>query len=584
MARHGRWRAAVIARAGARLRAAADALAARRAGLVAAPVSFTHAPEPLVIGAVETAQRLASGDVALAGETVRIGALSPWAIGGVSPAWREALHGFGWLDDAVMGGRADRARLRAWAFDWLWRYGRGGGEGWRPDLAGRRLGRLACAAGMLREGAGPADARRLDRALGVHLRFVASRWRAAPTHAGRIEALTGLVLGRLAAGGAEPGLTRAAQLLAGAARDAVRDADTSGTRNPDDLAGIFANLAWSAHALGEVGRTPEPDHAAALATAGPILRALRLGDGGFARFHGGGSGGEALDQAFALASARGRGPKPPQPMGYRRLAAGPIVAILDAAPPPATGAADASPLALEISIGRQRVITNVGDGARFGPDWSLAARATAAHSALELGGVSAARLGPDGLAARTFGRRFVAGPSRVDSETAQDLEGAWLLGEHDGYDARFGAVVARRLHLLHGGAELRGEDTVTAPTAGARRRYDRAARARAGDLPFLVRFHLHPAIGGEPIGAGDGAVLILPSDERWTLRASGGRVSIVEGVYLDPALDRPAPSHQVVIAGRATGYWGRVTWALHRVHTTPRAEARTVAQEAPAGP
>lgn len=575
--------AAVLARLRRTARGLGDVLAARRAGLFATPVAYAHAPEPLVIGTAEAAHRLASGEVTLAGETVRLGALSPWTIGGTSAAWRAALHGFGWLDDAMTGARPDRARLRAWVFDWLWRYGRGAGEGWQPALAGRRLARLACAAPMLLEDAGPADARRLRRALGVHLRFVAARWSACPCAVGRIEAVAGLVLGHLAAGSPAAALRRATSLLGRTARAVVTPEGEVAARNAEDLAAIFAALAWSAHALGEAGHDPDPRHVAALRAAGPVLRTLRLGDGAFARFHGATGDDTPLDQAFALAGRLGQGARRVQAMGYRRLAAGPLVAIVDTAPPPPSAAAGASPLALELSIGRQRVITGVGPGTAFGPDWAVAARATAAHSALEVASVSAARLEPDDLAARTFGRRLAAGPSRVDSETARDIEGEWLLAEHDGYDARFGIVVARRLHLLAGGTELRGEDTVTAPTAGARKRYDRAAKARAGTLPFLVRFHLHPDISAEPLDAGEGAMLVLPSGERWSLRAANGRVAIAESVHLAPAGGPPRPAVQVVIAGTATGYWGRVTWALHRVHTAPR-DARTVAHEAQAAP
>ncbi|PIP96993.1 MAG: heparinase, partial [Rhodobacterales bacterium CG18_big_fil_WC_8_21_14_2_50_71_9] len=84
-------------------------------------------------------------------------------------------------------------------------------------------------------------------------------------------------------------------------------------------------------------------------------------------------------------------------------------------------------------VGRQRLFGGVGPGAAFGPEWAVAARATAAHAALEIAGASAARLAPEGLAARVFGRGFAQGPSHVAAERLRDAGAEWLRAEHDGY-------------------------------------------------------------------------------------------------------------------------------------------------------
>ena len=70
-------------------------------------------------------------------------------------------------------------------------------------------------------------------------------------------------------------------------------------------------------------------HLQAIVRAVPVLRPLRMGDGGVARFHGGGAGAPGrLDQALAELRLVAQ-PKPRLPMGYARLAGGRVVLVMD---------------------------------------------------------------------------------------------------------------------------------------------------------------------------------------------------------------------------------------------------------------
>jgi len=564
---HLRARAALIGRA---LSGWRNGLAARRACWGARATPLRACPEPFSPGDAVRAARRAAGDPALAGGGFALDGLSPFAVRPPDESWLAALHGFDWLDDAQAAGKADRAALRAWAFDWLRRFGGGAGPGWRPDLAGRRLARLVTAAPLLLAGADAADRRRLLRGIDAHRRFLGRfLQRRAPRDAGALlAAATGLSLCGVAQQGGEAVARRAAARL-GVAAAALIDGDGGvASRNPQALADVFAALAWTAAALREGGVAPDPRHVAALGRAGPSLRALRLGDGGLARFHGGAAGDDALlDEAFARAGALARGRRPLGAMGFARLAAGGAVAILDAASPPEGGAAAACALALEVSVGRQRLFGGVGPGAAFGPEWAVAARATAAHAALEIAGASAARLAPEGLAARVFGRGFAQGPSHVAAERLRDAGAEWLRAEHDGYAERFGLIVARRLRLSADGRDLRGEETLrAAPGAAA------DALARTKTLPFCVRFHLAPEVAAAV--SGGQASLSPPDGARWTLRVDGGALSVVDSVSLEPGAAAPRPARQLVISGVAADGQARVAWALTQDAAPPRPARR----------
>jgi uncharacterized heparinase superfamily protein len=581
MAGLGRGMAALAARSGAFGRALGDRLAAWRAGMTASPARLAAAaPEPLEIGDAEAAARLAAGEVRFAGETALLGPRGPWAAAAPSPAWAEAMHGFLWLDDAAAAARADRARLAAWAVDWARRYGRGAGPGWRPALAGRRLARLACAAPDLLPSLDPVGRRRMLRLLTAHLRFLAARMGSTPDPVERLEAAAGLALGALAATGEAKALGAAKAMLGAAGALVAQDGGAAGARDADRLARAFCALAWSHAALAQAGSPPDPRHAAALASLGPALRALRLGDGGFARFHGAGAAAPApLDAAFAVAGAAGRGSRREAAAGFERLAAGRLRLVLDAAPPPQGARAGGSTLGFELSAGRALMIGSVGPGAGFGPEWEEASRATGAFSAVEVGASSCVRLAPDDAAGRALGRTLARAPKRVRCERAEDAEALWLLAEHDGYLDRFGLTVARRLRLSRDGADLRGEDTVAAPTPEARARLERAARE--GGLEITARFHLPPGVSVEAIS--DGLLLTPPDGPGWLFRASGGRVSVAEGVWLDPPAGRVRRSRQIVATTLAADGGARIVWGLSRIASPPRPRP-PVAMDAAAAP
>jgi uncharacterized heparinase superfamily protein len=534
-------------------------------------------PEPLAVGDSAKAHELAQGRIELAGRISHIGNRSPWRAPHPSADFTDALHGFDWLDDAMVAGARDLRVLHGWVQEWL-RVHRGGhGPGWTPRLAGRRLARLGPAAGRLLTVSGPRDARRLTKAISAHIRFLGSRHARETNLASRAEAASGLLIGTLSIEGHRRIRDRAKRALADLA-EAVGEDGGVADRRPDVMAAVFIHLAWTAHALRADGDGPLPAHEAALRRLGPSIRALRLGDGGLLRFHGSDASPaslppDALDRAFALAGEAARGPRQTACMGYERLSSGRMAVIVDAAPPPQTTGAAAATLGLEIGIGRHRLFGSVGPGERIGGEWPIASRATAAHSAVEIAGVSSARLEPVSAATALRGRRLSTSPATVEAERSSDIDGLWFRADHDGYLARFGVMVTRRLQLLVGGAELRGEDTLTCPSLRARQRFDRMADS--GNIPFCVRFHLAPDVEAQLGRDGRSVTLALPDDSRWLFAGSGGYLRLTEGVWIDGTAGRVRPTRQIVLNGEACAYFGRVTWSLQRA---PSGQAASVSE------
>ena len=344
------------------------------------------------------------------------------------------------------------------------------------------------------------------------------------------------------------------------------------SRAPEDLAEILILLIWTARLLEDADQHAMGPHLQAIVRAVPAVRPLRLGDGGTARFHGGGAGSAGrLDQAMAELRLVTQ-PKPKLPMGFARLSGGRVVLIMDGAAPPhgeVATRAHAGTLAFEMSVGRQRLVVNAGPGQVFGGDWTLIGRQTAAHSTIEVDGRSSARIHAAGLAARTFGARLMDGPAVVSVRQAQDATGQWLLATQDGYVASHGLLHERRLYVDGRGQEVRGEEILTVADARARTQFERAATA--GRLGFAARFHLHPEVKAELDAGRQLVTLALPSEEVWMFRAGGGSVELEDSIYFDPARPSPLPTTQVVVRTEVVEYLGQITWSFGRIAEAPAA-------------
>jgi uncharacterized heparinase superfamily protein len=544
---------------------------ARRARLGTRPHPAEALPEATLFGDADRGRLLLAGEWRVRGHAVRLGEASIWDADLPDRRLetdRQICH---WLDDlAALGNRAARRRAQIWMLDWIAGQGRGSGPGWRPETTGRRVKRWVGHIRMLTDGLDPAETDRFWRALAAQSRYLGHSWPRAEPGLPRMRALGGLVFAGLVLPG--PGLDEA---IADLGRTVAETVDAEGciaSRRPEDLAEILILLIWTARMLENAGRHAAPEHLAAIPRIVPVLRALRLGDGSFPRFHGGAGGDpDRLDQALAELRL-GPQPRPKLAMGYARLTGGRLVAVMDGATPP-PGGGHAGTLAFELSSGRQPIVVNTGPGAAFGAGWDRVCRWTVAHSTVEIDGRSSARIRTGDLAARALGPRLEEGPSLVSVRQAQDATGQWLLATHDGYVSRLGLLHERRLFVDSRGREFRGEEIVYVTDARARELFDRRARRRGAPVTVTARFHLHPAVEAE-LDAGRRIVeLRLPSGELWAFRPSGGALELEESIHLDPAAAMPFQARQIVLRAEVVDYLGQLNWSFLRLTEAARSGA-----------
>ncbi len=539
---------------------AADRLRARtsrvaleqRLGLRAPPATLTG-------GRAEAGQRLLDGRLWLAGREVALAPAGPWDLP-QSAAEAQALHRFGWLDDlTARGGTEARALARQWTDLWSAQFAnRKRDAAWRPEITGQRLLSLMVNAPLLLDARPLPEAEALVALMVAHLGHLAARAEAAPVGLPRLTALGALVTASLCLPGQGGHTILAQAALSQHCAEVVEPDGGLPDRNPQALAAALAVLVTARAALIEAGQAPDPVHEGAVTRMAGAVRALRHGDGGMARFHGGGSGdADGIDRVLAALDLRPR-PAGGGAMGFARLAAGRTVVIADVATPPPGGAA--SMLAFELSSARCPVIVSRGAVMGCGPHWAHAGRAPEAHATVCLDGVAPAR------GAVVDGR-----PEQSESAAG----GVALVHSHDGHAASHGLTVVRRLELSRDGRALSGAEMLLCVDGAQRQRF--AARlAGAGDgagLRVSVRFPLHPDVVPRLDLAARCVHIALTGGTVWRLTCHEGAAPGLEpAVFLDDAGSGQArPTAQVVLICDVTAPGHQIVWTLARSDARPAA-------------
>lgn len=487
-----------------------------------------------------------AGAAVLAGQYPAPGGLrergsDPWGAPSDEGADAE-LHGFGWLRDLVaLGSEEARKQARALISGWLTQYDRWHPIAWRVDVMAERIARWLAAMPFVAPDEADLQASMLASIARQARHLVRIGGRTAEGPYG-LTAARGLILVGASVDNQASALTAGLKILMRALSVHILADGGHIKRDPAQHLAAFEELIEIREALSAVGRDVPVPLQNAIERMSPFLRAMRLGDGGFALFNGAKECAAArIDAALSRAGARGKALSSAPHTGYQRMVAGRATIIADVGHPPPPrfdGDAHAAPLAFEMSVGRRRLIVNCGAQPDRTSPWHQALKATAAHSTIALDDSNAFAIGAGGIEDRTVAvtcqRREADGNTVIEAR-------------HDGYRARFGVVHRRDLYLSADGTDVRGRDVLDG-NAGAHR--------------HVVRFHLHPDVKVSLLEGGASALLKLGDGEGWRLRTGSGHLAVEESVYYGGA--EPRRSQQLTIAGGSTESEIEIKWALRR--------------------
>ena len=518
-----------------------------------APNELAIVPPDSWPGNAERGASVSAGEWSFLGETVRAGKHA-WRPVGMSDAWLAELHGFDWLRDLrAVGGDAARRRARDLVEDWIENQTGWHEIAWRPDVLATRLFAWLGQHDFFCASADDEYRRRYLATIARQAKHLARVLPGGVEGAGLIRAAKGLTVAGLALPGSDASIRQGLRILERACDRQILPDGGHVSRNPQTQAAVLRDLVHVRSALSAAEHEIPAFLLGAIDRAAPFLRMLRHNDGRLALFNGSRESEDWLiDMLLAQADARGRAPASAPHSGFERIVANRTVALLDTGAPPQAGLdieAHAGALSLEVSIGKERMITNCGARAGNRDPWATVQRSSAAHSTMIVDDTNSAEIFPDG----TFGRK----PKDVQVERSEDDGNVWLSARHDGYIATFGLEHERKLYMAGDGDDIRGEDLLSRSGVS-----DKARPAKG----FALRFHLHPSVQASLVQNGSSVLLRLPSGTGWRLIAEGGTVSLAESVYLGES-ENVRRSEQIVVSGalEAGASAARVKWAFKRV-------------------
>jgi len=298
----------------------------------------------------------------------------------------------------------------------------------------------------------------------------------------------------------------------------------------------------------------------------PVIPFFMTSQGSLAGFNGGGEGPvKQIAKTLKKAKLNSKPFSYCPHTHYQRIEHNGTVVLVDtgANPPrPYDSAAHLAPLAIDVSTAAGRLFVNCGWNPEQPEHWHRAMRSTAAHSTLCLNAQSAGSLLKPGWTSHVLNDAIREDVGAVNVSRKEQDMGVWLEASHEGYQKSAGLNHRRRLYLSVDGHDLRGEDSLAVPLG--------AAPITRDEIPYTIRFHLHPSVKLTLAQNLQSALLIQPGNIGWRFRTDGGPLSIEPSVYLGKG-SHPVKTQQLIISGLALGdsdgetRSNRVRWSLKRL-------------------
>ncbi len=469
----------------------------------------------------------------------------PWMAKNVSDEWLASLAEFNWLQDLrAVGTDAARDRARHLISLWIDTDGsRGGKNSWLPSVVGNRLSNWIDQREFLAAGADPSFLNKLDASIYQHNRFLKHLRLLIPPGFGKIIALKGLILSALSNRNHRYLIRLCKHLDREIAAQVLGDGGHP-SRNPIVEVELLRHLIDIRTALKNSNEEVSRHLENAIDKVAPMVRFFRHGDGGLALFNGSNEGeGWLIDVILTRSEARGKPFASTPHSGFERMSTNRTLLIMDVGNPASIGFdehAHSGALSIEMSVGKERIITNCGAYIGAADSWADVQRTTAAHSTVTLENLNSAEL----LMGGGIGIR----PESVASERLEADGNIWINAALVGYGGQKQFTHSRRIYLSANGGDIRGEDTIS---GGDREK-------------FVARFHLHPSIQSSLVRQASSVLLRTPSGSGWRFKASGGVISLQESIYLGlPGQVKRA--EQIVISSATQNGLGQIKWALSRL-------------------
>jgi uncharacterized heparinase superfamily protein len=196
-------------------------------------------------------------------------------------------------------------------------------------------------------------------------------------------------------------------------------------------------------------------------------------------------------------------------------------------------------------------VVNCGAPPTHRPEMVPFARLTAAHSTLVVADKTIGRFVQSRFMRALVGEQYVGGAQVVDLKRAATSEGTLITVDHDGYRKKYGVVHQRKIAVSSDGLRLEGEDGLKQVANG-------------GEVPFVLRFHLHPLVKATLSLDKKEVSLALPNQSIWQFDAEGLEIALEESIFF-ASPDGFRRSEQIVVSTTTTAH-ASTGWSFRKSH------------------
>jgi len=501
--------------------------------------TILHNIEDPWIGEANLADAIFQGRYNFAGEEINAPNTPLWEPSGVGPWWLAEMHGFSWLRHfKARDGRAARQHARALIIHWIKNgNNKWNNTSWKIDIIGRRISSWIAYADMLQENA---DRKFIENffklltAQSTHLSNIIKKYENKPEI---FTGLRGLLISGTSLSKGKKRYEQARRILVSSLNKQILNDGCHISRQPSITLDILTDLIWIRNALFENDDLKEliDTHITRISHA---IRSLRMGDGTLTRANGGrGSSRDAIDKILEKTGIklRSRISTSLSVSGFERLTAGRSIVILNCTNTEKSKYKGS--LSFEMSIGRDKLITNCGPSPKNDFEWGNALSSSAAHSTLVIENTNSSSIEKKRIAKITVKREVTTGSEIINTS-------------HDGYKSIYAAVHKRILKLDSRGINLSGSDIIIS----------------GPKVKFKIHFHVHYRVNLQLTRNKERILLLLPSGgwEFFILNTNiDFNIDIEPSIYLEDHGERKNSS-QFTISGETINSGTHIEWCLKK--------------------
>lgn len=489
------------------------------------------------LGEASFADAIFQGRYNFAGEEINSPNTPLWEPSGVGPWWIAEMHGFSWLRHfKARDGRAARQHARALINNWFKNgHDKWNSTSWKIDIIGRRISAWIAYADLLQENADRKFIENFFKAITIqskHLNNIIKKYEHKPEI---FTGLRGLIISGISLSGGKNRYDRAKKILIYALKNQILSDGCHISRQPSITLDILTDLIWIRNSLYENDELKELIDTN-ITKISHAIKSLRLGDGTLTRINGGrASSRDAIDKILEKTGIklRSRISTSLSVSGFERVTAGRSIIILNCIN--SSKSKYKGTLSFEMSVGRDKLITNCGPAPNNDEKWIQALSSSAAHSTLVMENTNSSSLANNRIPKVNVNREVETGNEIINTS-------------HDGYKSLYSATHQRKLKLDSRGINLQGTDIITS----------------GPNIKFKIHFHVHHRVNLQLTRNKERILLLTPSGG-WEFYILNSNIdfdmSIEPSIYIEDNGERKNTS-QFTISGQTTNSGIKIEWCL----------------------